>query len=71
MKVKGLGWGTILEDDEALVMGDPNPSSDFHYKPPEMLKGVLYGRKCDVWSIGVILYELIYNKKPWSSNTAE
>jgi serine/threonine-protein kinase ULK/ATG1 len=27
-----------------------------------------YGKECDIWSIGLILYEMIYGVTPWHSN---
>ena len=32
-----------------------------------MIKGD-YGKECDIWSIGLILYEMIYGVTPWHSN---
>lgn len=32
---------------------------------PEVVKGCKYGFKADVWSVGIILYELITLKKPF------
>ena len=29
---------------------------------PEILKGKEYNYKCDLWSIGIIIYRLIYGK---------
>jgi len=35
------------------------------YISPEILKGKEYNYKCDLWSIGVIIYRLIYGKSPY------
>jgi len=35
------------------------------YMAPEMLKGLKYCTKCDVWSIGIIFYELLIGRVPW------
>ena len=31
----------------------------------EVLKGIAYTSKCDVWAVGVIFYELLHRKTPW------
>ena len=39
-----------------------------YYLSPEMVNGANYNKKTDVWSLGVILYELIYKKYPFTAN---
>jgi serine/threonine-protein kinase ULK/ATG1 len=34
---------------------------------PQILKRQSYTSKCDVWSLGLILYEMIYGVTPWHS----
>jgi serine/threonine protein kinase len=33
---------------------------------PEALQGNLYTVKNDIWSIGVIIYEILHGKAPWT-----
>ena len=35
---------------------------------PEVFKEEHYNFKCDVWSLGIILYELLYGTTPWNSS---
>lgn len=35
---------------------------------PEVLKGELYTMKADVWSLGVVLYRMIFGVCPYVSN---
>lgn len=44
------------------------------FQAPEVLeidpeKG--YNKKCDIWSLGVTFYNMLYGQLPWSSNTVE
>ena len=32
---------------------------------PQILNGLNYSTKCDVWSIGVIVYELLFGRPPY------
>jgi serine/threonine protein kinase len=48
---------------EAVNVGSPL------YMSPEALKGSIYTVKNDIWSLGVILYEILHGKAPWESST--
>ena len=60
---------TVAPDDDIKMtskIGDPS------YMAPEVCNGENYDSKCDIWSVGVIFYELIYKKIPWDvSNPSE
>ena len=34
---------------------------------PQILKRQQYTAKCDIWSLGLILYELLFGVTPWHS----
>lgn len=36
------------------------------YLAPEMINGKGHDEKVDIWALGVILYELLHNKTPFS-----
>jgi len=41
------------------------------YMAPQVIQKVNYSRKCDVWSLGVILYELLFSRRPWYGRNEE
>lgn len=40
-----------------------------YYSSPENLQGDPYDNKCDLWSFGVMVYELLYGRVPWAGNS--
>ena len=36
------------------------------YMAPQILKHEKYTNKSDIWSLGLIFYEMLYGKTPWS-----
>lgn len=39
------------------------------YMSPQILKSETYTSKCDIWSIGLIFYEMIYGKLPYTARS--
>jgi serine/threonine protein kinase len=62
VKLCDFGLSTIIENNEALkgVYGTAP------FMAPEMLNGKGYDTKIDIWSIGVIVYVLLFGKFPYN-----
>ena len=63
IKLIDFGTSQVFENEEKmeLVMGSA------YYIAPEILTGK-YNEKCDIWSIGVILYILLSGKPPFNGD---
>ena len=40
-------------------------SGSFSYSAPEMLEGIPYDMKVDVWALGVLTYHILTGRKPF------
>ncbi len=62
LKVADFGFCKGLSDAEDLtqtMVGSPI------YMAPEVLKGNTYNLKADIWSIGVVLFEMLFGYCPF------
>lgn len=32
---------------------------------PQILRGLPFSAKCDIWSLGILFFEMLYGKTPW------
>ena len=68
VKISDFGFSRVIE------VGDPNYYSRLGtplYMPPQIIKGERYGPKCDVWSVGILLYTMLYGFHPFISKSEE
>jgi NIMA (never in mitosis gene a)-related kinase len=64
VKIGDLGVGTVLRQQKAhTCVGTP------YYLAPEIWKNKPYDTKVDVWSLGVLLYELAVMEPPFQAKT--
>lgn len=72
-KSHGMGNVKICDFGSAVKYEKNVPLKHFYGSPnyiaPEILTGAGYNEKCDVWSIGVILFTLIMGAVPFDGNS--
>ena len=67
LKVADFGFAQHLEEDskDRGLKGSPL------YMAPEMLLHRKYDARVDIWSVGIILYEALFGKAPYKSDTID
>ena len=68
MKIADFGISKILEDNDDFkhdnVMGTPM------YCAPEVYSHTGYNKSCDIWSLGIILYEMATLRYPFNQHVS-
>ncbi|XP_076763681.1 serine/threonine-protein kinase Nek5 [Xylocopa sonorina] len=67
VKIGDFGVSKNFEESENLSI--VSRAGSFCYMAPEMLRGQPYDFKCDVWNMGVILYEMVTKRHPFPAMT--
>lgn len=63
-KIADFGYSRIVTDCKNSQMLTNDIGSPF-YMAPEVYEKEIYSNKCDMWSLGIIIYELVFGYKPW------
>lgn len=65
VKICDLGWSIGSSTLRATFCGTPL------YVSPELLKRSHYNNKIDIWSVGILTYELLFGKVPFEIQTEQ
>jgi serine/threonine protein kinase len=66
VKISSFGFAKLASRDSSIKerFNLVNPL----YRPPESLRDNTYSEKSDIWSIGIILYEMLTGDIPFTAN---
>lgn len=67
VKIADFGLATFFSEDKPLVKNCGTTG----YTAPEVLSKKPYGKACDMWSLGVILYAMLHGYLPFHGTNAE
>jgi len=69
VKVADFGFAKVIDDVDKDIRKAHTLLGTPLYMAPQILNDESYSAKCDVWSSGVLLYEIIFGKLPWNGNS--
>lgn len=65
VKICDFGWSISTNIMRGTFCGTPL------YVSPELLKRKAYDNKIDVWSVGILTYELLFGRVPFEIQTEQ
>ena len=68
IKVCDFGLSKIIDSNNNYIQLTSQGAGTYSYLPPECLmksKDLKISTKVDIWSVGVILYEMLFRRKPF------
>ena len=66
LKLSDFGFSKVMNEGDITGTNLGSPAT----KAPEIMKGSEYNAKADLWSIGVIMYQLFFDQLPFPARTA-
>lgn len=63
-KISDFGFSRFVEDCKETQLMTKSVGSPY-YMAPEVYENGVYSNQCDIWSLGIILYELAFGRTPW------
>ena len=66
-KLCDFGWAVHLDDYKSRFDG----AGTFEYMSPECLRGQMQDQSADIWSLGILVYELYHGNEPFTGKTSQ
>eukprot|EP00825_Cyclidium_porcatum_P047087 TRINITY_DN7567_c0_g1_i1.p1 TRINITY_DN7567_c0_g1~~TRINITY_DN7567_c0_g1_i1.p1 ORF type:complete len:148 (-),score=26.32 TRINITY_DN7567_c0_g1_i1:180-623(-) len=69
-KIADFGFSKVIEEEKKDVAVHQTAVGTPFYMAPQILNNQEYSIKCDVWSLGVMFYQILYGFLPWSDQSS-
>lgn len=69
VRLADFGFSRVVDDPNNRMRMTSQIGTPL-YMAPEVFYGEEYSSKCDVWSCGVVLFQMIFGKPPWIAENA-
>lgn len=61
LQIGAFGFATTVQEKDNVFFGPPQ------YMAPEILAKAQYTGKCDIWSLGIIFYQMLFGRVPYGA----
>jgi serine/threonine protein kinase len=69
VKIADFGFAKFIAEVDSEIKKAHTILGTPFYMPPQILNNEQYSAKCDVWSTGIMVYEMLFGRTPWNGLT--
>ena len=70
VKIIDFGLAKMIEEGNSTELTSQGTGTYF-YLPPECFTNVIINQKVDIWSLGIIAFEMVFGVKPFGNNISQ
>ena len=69
-KIADFGFAQAINEKNPEIKTLTSAVGTPYYMAPQILGGEKYSIKCDVWSLGIVFYQILFGLLPWTENSS-